>query len=157
MDNNVLAAYYDSPVGILKIQAQDGKITALTFGRDDAEPNPDGVRPIVLQNCFTQLDEYFNGKRKVFELPLGLRGTPFRQRVWAELTRIPYGETRSYKDIAVAAGNEKAVRAVGGANHHNPVSIIVPCHRVIGADGKLTGYGGEIWRKEWLLAHEKRG
>ena len=111
--------------------------------------------PVVAQ-CVNQLDEYFQAKRKVFELALAPQGTDFQKRVWAQLLEIPYGETVSYLDVARAIGNAKSIRAVGAANGANPLSIIVPCHRVIGSDGKLTGYGGGLWRKEWLLNHERR-
>ena len=103
-----------------------------------------------------QLSEYFAGARREFDLPLRLRGTQFQLAVWNALRAIPYGETRSYADIAAAVGNEKACRAVGMANHRNPVSIIVPCHRVIGKGGSLTGYGGGIDKKEFLLSLERR-
>jgi methylated-DNA-[protein]-cysteine S-methyltransferase len=109
-----------------------------------------------LESCVSQLDAYFAGTLRDFSVPLSLEGTEFRRRCWAALRDIPYGETRSYRDIAKATGNIKAVRAVGGANHNNPVSIIVPCHRVIGSDGSMTGYGGGLWRKEWLLNHERK-
>ena len=102
-----------------------------------------------------QLMEYFEGKRKGFDLPLVLPGTEFQIKVWDQLLTIPFGSTRSYAEQAVAIGNPKAVRAVARANGDNRLAIIIPCHRVIGSDGKLTGYGGGLWRKEWLLAHEK--
>lgn len=103
-----------------------------------------------------ELSEYFAGKRRTFDLPLRLEGTPFQEKCWKALTEIPYGETVSYGEQAARIGNKKACRAVGGANHENPISIIVPCHRVIGANGSMTGYGGGISRKEFLLALEKR-
>jgi len=103
-----------------------------------------------------QLQEYFAGRRTRFDLPLAPRGTAFQQAVWAQLLRIPFGATASYGDIARAIGKPAAVRAVGGANHRNPLSIVIPCHRVIGADGSLTGYGGEMHRKRALLALESR-
>jgi methylated-DNA-[protein]-cysteine S-methyltransferase len=101
-----------------------------------------------------QLEEYFAGRRRGFDLPLDLRGTGFQKRCWQELLKIPYGETRSYADIARAIGNPLAVRAVGLANGQNPIAIIVPCHRVIGSDGSLTGYGGGLETKRWLLELE---
>jgi methylated-DNA-[protein]-cysteine S-methyltransferase len=109
----------------------------------------------VLKTCLRQLDEYFRGRRRKFTVRLGLQGTAFQKRVWGELLKIGYGKTASYRDIAIAAGRPKAVRAVGNTNRLNPVSIIVPCHRIIGSDGKLVGYGGGLWRKEWLLEHER--
>ena len=103
-----------------------------------------------------QLTAYFDGTLTEFDLPIHLEGTAFRMLCWQVLQTIPYGETISYGEQAKRIGNPKAVRAVGGANHHNPISIVVPCHRVIGADGTLTGYGGGIDRKAWLLMHERR-
>jgi methylated-DNA-[protein]-cysteine S-methyltransferase len=108
-----------------------------------------------LHRCASQLDEYFSGQRRVFDLPLDLRGTPFQQRVWSVLQEIPYGETRSYLDVARQIGNEKAVRAVGSAAGANPVPVIVPCHRVIGHDGSLTGFGGGLDLKQEMLALEQ--
>ena len=105
---------------------------------------------------YSQLDEYFAGKRKVFDIPLNLCGTKYQKKVWNVLTTIPYGETRSYKDIAAITGNKKASRAVGGANNKNQIAIRVPCHRVIGANGKLTGYAGGLDKKKWLLEHESK-
>ena len=102
-----------------------------------------------------QLNEYFSGSRKVFSLPLALTGTPFQRKVWQQLTQIPYGEVRSYGQIAQAVGNPKACRAVGAANHCNPIPILVPCHRVVGANGSLTGYAGGLWRKNLLLQLEQ--
>jgi methylated-DNA-[protein]-cysteine S-methyltransferase len=113
-------------------------------------------RSEVLARAADQLAEYFAGKRRVFDLPLGPRGTGFQARVWRELTKIPYGETCSYGDIARAVGRPSASRAVGAANGRNPIAIIVPCHRVIGASGELTGYGGGLPMKRWLLAHERQ-
>ena len=110
----------------------------------------------LLQRTEAQLSEYFEGKRHEFDLPLKPSGTEFQQRVWAALMDIPYGETRTYKDIAIAAGCPKGYRAVGMANHNNPISIIVPCHRVIGSGGKLTGYGGGLPVKEYLLGLERK-
>lgn len=108
----------------------------------------------ILSEAINQLDEYFAGKRTVFELPLYFDGTEFQKSVWQELTKIAYGKIASYKDIATALGNPKAVRAIGGANNKNPIGIIVPCHRVIGANGDLVGYAGGVWRKKWLLELE---
>ena len=110
----------------------------------------------VLLNCQTQLEEYFEGKRKQFDFFYKNIGTPFREKVWEKLEQIPYGQTRTYQDIAISLNNIKAVRAVGGANHHNNLWIIVPCHRVIGKSGKLVGYGGGLHVKEFLLEHEAR-
>ena len=114
-------------------------------------PRDDTVLPALQE----QLAAYFARDLKEFDVQLAVSGTPFQQRVWAALATIPYGETWSYRELAEAVGNPKAVRAVGLANGRNPVSIVVPCHRVIGADGSLTGYGGGLERKSWLLDHEQ--
>jgi methylated-DNA-[protein]-cysteine S-methyltransferase len=146
--------YYKSELGILELKARDEAIVYLGFTELNEPPDQD--EPCgVLKDCAAQLDAYFAKTLKHFDVPIILEGTYFQRRCWAALSAIPYGETRSYKDIAEATGNIKAVRAVGGANHNNPVSIIIPCHRVIGADGGMTGYGGGLWRKEWLLDHER--
>ena len=109
----------------------------------------------VLQSCLSELDLYFAGKLKNFTVPIKLTGTDFRMRCWEALRTIPYGETISYGQLAKKVGNPKASRAVGGANHHNPIAVIVPCHRVIGADGSLTGFGGGLYKKEFLLELER--
>lgn len=142
-----------SPVGDLTLTEENGALTGLYFGRRSLE-GEEGLTAL-LERAFQQLEEYFAGKRKQFDLPLSLRGTEFQRQVWAALRDIPYGETRSYGQIAQAVGRPKAVRAVGMANHRNPISIIVPCHRVVGADGSLTGYGGGLENKKFLLALER--
>ncbi|WP_228989124.1 methylated-DNA--[protein]-cysteine S-methyltransferase [Streptomyces sp. DH8] len=150
----------DSPYGPLTLVATDGVLSALymdgqrhrpaqeTFGAPDPEPFGEAVR---------QLGEYFAGDRTAFDLPLSLAGTPFQQSVWAALAKIPYGETRTYGELARELGKPGASRAVGLANGKNPVGIIVPCHRVIGSSGSLTGYGGGLDRKQRLLAFESGG
>jgi len=148
--------FYDSPIGILKISGDAIYIHEVIFLKEGTDHSSLGNHVELLKKCALQLDEYFRGKRKVFHLPLLLDGTAFQKKVWQELEKIPYGKTLAYSDIAAMVGNPRAVRAVGGANNRNPVSIIVPCHRVIGKDGTLTGYGGGLWRKEWLLEHEKQ-
>jgi len=151
---SVFRALYKSPIGLLEIVGTEEGIQLIEFS--DRLSVPAGPPAPCLKECCRQLDEYFSGRRRTFSLRLDLRGTPFQKRVWNELLKIPLGRTATYKDIAAALGNPRSTRAVGGANHGNPVSIVVPCHRVVGADGSLTGYGGGIWRKEWLLAHEKK-
>lgn len=116
-------------------------------------PFSDVEQPHIL-NCAAQLNDYFAGKRTTFDVTLATHGTAFQQAVWQALTAVPFGQTQSYSDIAHALNNPKAVRAVGTANGKNPISIIVPCHRIIGANGKLTGYAGGLERKQWLLEHE---
>jgi methylated-DNA-[protein]-cysteine S-methyltransferase len=152
-------AYYQSEIGLLEIVGTDEAINSVNFIEVEPEEKDEnfdqvgGTSPAVA-NCLSQLDEYFKGKRQQFSLELEPGGTEFQKAVWRQLTAIPYGHTVSYLDIARSLDNEKAVRAVGAANGQNKIVIIVPCHRVIGSDGKLTGYGGGLWRKEWLLNHE---
>ncbi len=149
-----------SPVGDLKITASDEWIHAILFtpanqpaaANKNIEANTQ-LHPL-LAKCCNQLNEYFNGERKTFDLPLEQTGTPFQQRVWASLLTIPYGATISYLTLSKRIGNTKAIRAAGTANGKNSLSIVVPCHRVIGSNGTLVGYAGELWRKKWLLDHE---
>ena len=143
---------YDSPFGKLFLTSESGNIVGLSFSK------PEGFREEsdpVLMEAKLQLSEYFSKTRKEFDLPILLRGTPFRMLVWNALLEIPYGEVRTYGDIAEIIGNPKAARAVGGACHNNPIGIIVPCHRVIGAGGFLTGFGGGVELKEKLIEMEK--
>lgn len=146
-----------SPIGTLTLSARGSELTGLWF---DIGPCPGEVRDAtaeedgVLDRAAAQLDEYFAGERTAFDLPLAPTGTEFQLRVWAALRTIPYGETWSYGQLATSIGNPAASRAVGLANGRNPIGIIVPCHRVIGADGSLTGFGGGIDRKQFLLHHE---
>jgi methylated-DNA-[protein]-cysteine S-methyltransferase len=160
MNETCWYSYLPSPVGRLLMVADEVGLKAL-YMEDDGKPVP-------IQTCWvqddcrltavrTQLEEYFRGERTTFDLPLSLSGTAFQRRVWEELRRIPFGETTSYSEIARAIGNPKSVRAVGTANGSNPVAIIVPCHRVIGKGGSLTGYAGGLPRKRWLLHHERKG
>ncbi|MCF8105931.1 MAG: methylated-DNA--[protein]-cysteine S-methyltransferase [Desulfohalobiaceae bacterium] len=146
--------YLESRIGVLEIRADGEEILEVAFVR---EKGPVQSRlPECLKRAITQLEEYFQGERMDFDLPLGLRGTAFQLQVWEELRRIPFAETISYGDLAGAVGRPRAFRAVGQANNKNPLPIVVPCHRVVGGDGSLTGYGSGIWRKEWLLEHEQR-
>jgi methylated-DNA-[protein]-cysteine S-methyltransferase len=147
--------YYDSPIGILEISGTERGITGVHFVEKKSDPAPS--IPLPLKDCCRQLYEYFIGNRKEFALTIHLEGTSFQKSVWNQLLKIPYGKTASYKDIATAIDNEKAVRAVGSANGRNNIAIIIPCHRVIAHDGTLGGYGGGLWKKEWLLNHEKKG
>jgi methylated-DNA-[protein]-cysteine S-methyltransferase len=151
---DIYKIYYNSPLGIIQITGSKDKILSLDFVEDKDYVNEDV--PNILKEAYKQLDEYFKGIRKNFDLDLFLGGTEFQNKVWNELCNIPYGETATYKDMAVRIGNEKACRAVGNANNKNNIGIIIPCHRVIGSNGKLVGYEGGLWRKEWLLEHEKR-
>lgn len=156
--------YYHSPIGIIEIEGGPGGVRSCSFAGEAEKTGlkpggPEagsGAVPAVLEEARRQLEEYFKGRRQKFSVRLDLRGTEFQRKVWAELRKIPFGQTRSYGEIARACGCPVAARAVGGANHKNPVVVIVPCHRVIGADGSLTGFGGGLWRKKWLLEHEKK-
>lgn len=144
-------AYYESPIGLTEIGAAADGICALNFVEEPAHPPADHPLLVAAQD---QLGQYFAGARQQFDLPLALSGSDFQRRVWQQLLQVAHGHTSSYQAIADAIGNPKSVRAVGAANGQNPVSIVVPCHRIIGSNGQLTGYGGGLWRKEWLLRHE---
>jgi methylated-DNA-[protein]-cysteine S-methyltransferase len=155
--NQLYKVYYPSEIGLIKIVGDEASIKFLDFVEAEAQDSNinQADLPRVISDCLAQLDEYFRGKRVEFSLKLDPEGTKFQKAVWRQLTTIPYGQTVSYLDIAKKVGDEKSGRAVGAANGQNPISIIIPCHRVIGSDGKLVGYGGGLWRKEWLLKHEK--
>jgi methylated-DNA-[protein]-cysteine S-methyltransferase len=145
----------DSPVGTLTLVAVDGVLAGLYLPDHRHAPSLDlPVDPRGLPAVREQLGAYFSRDLKEFDLPTTSVGTPFQQQVWETLRTIPYGETWSYRDLAAAIGRPAAVRAVGLANGRNPLSIVVPCHRVVGADGSMTGYGGGLPAKQWLLAHE---
>ena len=143
---------YETILGSVTIVEEDGTLLAITTHRAYEGKR---LETSLIKEAYRQLSEYLIGERKIFDLPLNPRGTVFQQQVWKALCDIPYGETRSYKQIAEAIGNPKAVRAVGMANNRNPLLIVVPCHRVIGANGKLVGYGAGIDKKEFLLKLEK--
>ncbi len=147
------AYYYASKIGIFKITGSNAGIHTLEF--TDETKLPEQAVPVCLKDCFDQLDEYFAGERKAFQLNLVPEGTAFQQAVWQQLLKIPYGRTSTYLDVAKALGKPKAIRAVGAANGRNKIPIIIPCHRVIGSSGALIGFGGGLWRKEFLLKHEK--
>lgn len=142
---------FKTPIGNLKLVEMGKKLIEIDF-TDELEISTENQ---FLLDVKRQLEEYFLGRRKVFDVVLNLSGTDFQKTVWKELLKIPYGETRSYKEIAIAIGNEKAVRAVGNANNKNRIPIIIPCHRVIGSNGKLVGYDGGLLIKENLLNLEK--
>ena len=144
---------YETPVGLLWLAEENGRLTDVRFG---PLIGANTLETPALCQAARQLEEYFGGKRRSFDLPLDARGTPFQRSVWAALLAIPYSETRSYGDIAAAVGNPAACRAVGMANNKNPIAILIPCHRVIGADGVLTGYGGGLEAKRLLLDLETK-
>lgn len=166
---------YLSPLGELVIEGTNEAVLSILFsdtampeGWPAVNPFPDAFVfendqnasetniPEALRICRRQLAEYFRGERRSFDFPYAVYGTAFQQSVWTELAAVPYAASSSYKDLAIAVGSERAVRAVGSANGRNKLSIVLPCHRIIGSSGKLTGYAGGLWRKEWLLQHEAR-
>ena len=158
--------YHKSPLGTVKIVGDENGIQAVSLLDEDFSTEPvfseverlemtkSKEIPTCLKDCITQLEEYFTGTRTEFDLKLNPQGTVFQQRVWNELLNIPFNKTRSYLEQSKALGDVKAIRAVASANGKNPIAIIIPCHRVIGSDGSLTGYAGGLWRKKWLLDHE---
>ena len=155
--SETFTTYYHSPVGLLKITGTEDYISEVSF--HDKTQKAEGKKkhlPTLLIQCVEQLIQYFNGERRKFDLPVHQPGTTFQQGVWNELMTIPYGKTISYLDLAVKTGDSKATRAVANANGKNNVAIIVPCHRVIGSNRDLVGYGGGLWRKKWLLDHEAK-
>jgi methylated-DNA-[protein]-cysteine S-methyltransferase len=156
MMTTTITTTLDSPIGVLTLAASAGCLTGVFLdGQRHPGPAPDRLRDDAwFADIAAQLDAYFSGDLVAFDLPIRLDGTEFQRRVWSHLRQIPYGETISYGELARRVGSPGAARACGLANGRNPVSVIVPCHRVIGADGRLTGYGGGLERKAWLLDHE---
>ena len=146
--------HYISPVGILEIKADDRAITEVSLLKNDPDTRQTSTNPLIRETCI-QLDDYFAGKRKKFDLPLSPKGTDFQQTVWNQLQKIPYGQTISYSQLAKAINHPKACRAVGSANGKNPITIIIPCHRVIASTGGLGGYASGLEIKKQLLALEK--
>ncbi len=144
---------FESPLGILLLKSDGQSVTEITFSEKESRTLNSCA---ILESCMQQLEAYFSGKSRSFDLPLKPEGTDFQQRVWNELCKIPYGETITYMELAVRLGDAKAIRAVGTANGRNPIAIVIPCHRVIGAGNKLTGYAGGIWRKKALLTLEMK-
>ena len=145
--------YYKSPLGPIEIIGNQDSILSLDFV-EEIQPE-DGELTFCVKECLKQIDEYFRGERREFFLNLQPAGTEFQKSVWRQLEEIPYGKTTSYGKIADVIGKPNASRAVGSANGKNPIAVIVPCHRVIGSDGSLTGYGGGLWRKRWLIGFER--
>lgn len=145
-------AYYKTPIGTAKIEGNSNGIVAITVIDEAVETSK--TTPNCLQDCVQQLEEYFKGNRTVFNLKLKPKGSTFQQKVWEELQKVSFGKTRTYLEQSKELGNVKAIRAVAAANGKNPIWIVIPCHRIIGSDGSLTGYAGGIWRKKWLLNHE---
>ncbi|WP_237276647.1 methylated-DNA--[protein]-cysteine S-methyltransferase [Tenacibaculum ovolyticum] len=156
--SNTQTTYYKTPIGTAKIVGNENGIQSVSVLDDDFSTPLQITKtkntPICLQNCVTQLEEYFAGTRTVFDLKLNPQGTDFQQTVWNELLNISFGKSSTYLEQTKQIGDPKAIRAVASANGKNPIWIIIPCHRVIGSNGSLTGYAGGIWRKKWLLEHE---
>ena len=153
--------YYDSPVGEIEISGTNSAVNAILFVETQKRPSPQKPETVedseAIVQCISQLDEYFEGNRTIFDFPYNQTGTEFQLKVWRALEDIPYGKTISYLELSRRVGNEKAIRAVGTTNGKNQITIVVPCHRVIGSNGTLVGYGGDLWRKKWLLNHEAKG
>ena len=151
MSHEITYDYLESPIGLVEVGGTARAVTTVLFvERRQHEGRPSSVVTLAL----SQLGEYFTSQRRHFDIPLDLIGTDFQREVWTHLLSVSYACTATYADVAAAIGRPQAVRAVGAANGRNPISLIVPCHRIIGSNGKLTGYGGGLWRKEWLLRHE---
>ena len=148
--------YYDTAIGKLGIVEKDQKIVQILFPNSRTVVSAQTKETPVIKQAFSELSEYFSGQRKIFSVPIQPEGTPFQQKVWQTLQSIPYGEVRSYQEVAKTVGNFKASRAVGMANNHNPLPFFIPCHRVVGADGSLTGYAGGVDVKQKLLQLEKK-
>ena len=144
-------AYINTPLGIAKVIGDSGGVSVISIGY---EVEISDVIPNELQDAVSQLNDYFEGKRMEFDFLLNPKGTDFQQKVWQELLHIPFGKTMSYLELSKKLGDVKAIRAVASANGKNPLWVVIPCHRVIGTDGSLTGYAGGLWRKKWLLEHE---
>jgi methylated-DNA-[protein]-cysteine S-methyltransferase len=157
MESEWYYTYYESPIGILKIAATQHYITELSFvdNTTQLKHGEPGVSD-VMHTCTEQLIEFFQGRRRHFDIPIHQEGTDFQKKVWNELLEIPFGKTISYLDLAKQLGDIKVIRAAANTNGKNKISIVVPCHRVIGTDKSLTGYSGGLWRKKWLLQHEFR-
>lgn len=145
-------AYFTSPLGIIEIKGNDEGIASVHFL--DSEEKETKNNPKNIQNCIKQLKEYFEGNRTIFDLKLNPQGTEFQKKVWNQLQEIPFNKTLSYQEMANRLGDPKVIRAAASANGKNPIAIIIPCHRVIGSDGSLTGYASGLHRKKWLLDHE---
>ena len=148
----IAQAYLDSPLGSLLLQGDADGIQKLGVVEDPQDPSAE--IPAELQSAAQQIHEYFQGQRSSFDLKLNPQGTSFQKQVWTQLAEIPFGKTATYMDMAKRLGDPKSIRAAASANGKNPIMIIIPCHRVIGSDGSLTGYAGGLWRKKWLLEHE---
>jgi methylated-DNA-[protein]-cysteine S-methyltransferase len=151
---NIYTTCMESPVGRIVLISDETQLKSVNFSEEPINEQTD--LPDILRRTKEQLNEYFAGTRLQFELELDPEGTPFQKKVWQRLVQVPYGQTKCYRDIAIELGSVLATRAVGPANGKNPIPIIIPCHRIIGSDGKLVGYAGGLERKKWLLLHEAK-
>lgn len=149
-----MQSVFNSPIGLIQLTIENDYLIKVDF-IEDKEIYQDEINELM-QKCKTQLSEYFEGKRFVFDLPIKLNGSEFQKKVWNEVSKISFGKTKSYLQIAEQIGDKNSIRAVGLANAQNPIPIIIPCHRVIGSDGKLVGYAGGLQRKKWLINHEAK-
>jgi methylated-DNA-[protein]-cysteine S-methyltransferase len=155
MQNKMYLGYCQCPLGIVEIEATKKALVSVKIFSADSLMNNDEIKEnAIIKKAKKQLDEYFANKRKVFDLLLHFDGSEFQQKVWNELAKIPFGKTVTYGQLAKNLGSIELTRAVGNANSKNPFWIIIPCHRVVGSNGELTGYAGGLWRKQWLLEHE---
>lgn len=155
MIEELSTAYYHSPIGLVQIRGTEKFLTQVYFIDKEQDLPAATINPL-LTSCVEQLIEYFNGQRRVFDLPVNQSGTPFQQKVWTELNNISFGKTISYLQLAKNLGDPKAIRAAASTNGKNQLCILIPCHRVIGSNQSLVGYAGGLWRKKWLLAHENK-
>ena len=160
---SIYTTYYSSPIGLLEIRVDEEAVNAILFVNtwkgpklDESSLASNPEKNVTAEHCIKQLNEYFEGKRRAFDFPFRQDGTTFQLKVWNALLDIPYGKTISYLELSKRTGDVKAIRAVGTTNGKNQLCIVVPCHRVIGANGSLVGYGGDLWRKKWLLDHEAK-
>jgi methylated-DNA-[protein]-cysteine S-methyltransferase len=160
---SIYTTYYSSPIGLLEIRVGEEAVNAILFVNtwkgpklDESSLASNPEKNVTAERCIQQLNEYFEGKRRAFDFPFRQDGTTFQLKVWNALLDIPYGKTISYLELSKRTGDVKAIRAVGTTNGKNQLCIVVPCHRVIGANGSLVGYGGDLWRKKWLLEHEAK-
>jgi methylated-DNA-[protein]-cysteine S-methyltransferase len=152
MHTDNISSFCNSPIGVIAVDILEGLVFSVSFQDQMGESKMVNINQAL--DIISQLNEYFSGKRKAFDLQLNPTGSDFMKEVWKHVSRIPYGETRTYGEIAMQMGDKKLTRAVGMANSKNPIPIIIPCHRVIGKNDELTGYAGGLWRKQWLLQHE---
>lgn len=151
-----VTAFYNTPIGVLRLEATEEALRAASFQEENNTIVFERTTHPVVSNVVQQLEEYFKGERRVFQLPLAPQGTAFQQKVWNELQKLKYGTTATYLQMAQRLGNKNSIRAAATANGRNPIAIIIPCHRVVGANGALTGYAGGLHRKQWLLEQEAR-